>query len=425
MKALLAELDRQPAITSRRRFIAAAAEKLEGIWEAPRGQASVETPAKAAMRAAFSGERQGLRGEGLGGRQPDPRSLRPAMDRSLCGGLRGHPRAGGAVGRGARPADGVSARGAGGSRRAGENVPPADRPGGRKRGQRRQRARQPRTLREHRALRAVVRPPQDSGHAAGGRSAALPAGGGPRALPRRTHPRRVRGGGSPGARGPRAAIRTAARRGPGGDLPPAGGARRHGECGPHLRGGHADGAGVQARRGGRRSGDPAGRARLLSAPPRPSSIRRRSGAGSPRRCCDGSAGTICCGAGSSPTGRGCGPSRDGSAGRARRRPVVGRGQGEGARARSTGRRDLPVQRVGPPRRARRALRGRGSRAPARWRSSSGDSAPTTRAPLWSGPTTASTWRAAVAGTKRRTPLPARWRSSSGRPIRKGCSSSSA
>jgi eukaryotic-like serine/threonine-protein kinase len=53
MKALLAELDRQPAITSRRRFIAAAAEKLEGIWEAPRGQASVETPAKAAMRAAF------------------------------------------------------------------------------------------------------------------------------------------------------------------------------------------------------------------------------------------------------------------------------------------------------------------------------------------------------------------------------------
>jgi tetratricopeptide (TPR) repeat protein len=53
MKALLAELDRQPAITSRRRFIAAAAEKLEGIWEAPRGQGSVETPAKAAMRAAF------------------------------------------------------------------------------------------------------------------------------------------------------------------------------------------------------------------------------------------------------------------------------------------------------------------------------------------------------------------------------------
>ena len=53
MKALLAELDRQPAITSRRRFIAAAAEKLEGIWEAPRGQALVETPAKAAMREAF------------------------------------------------------------------------------------------------------------------------------------------------------------------------------------------------------------------------------------------------------------------------------------------------------------------------------------------------------------------------------------
>ena len=53
MKALLAELDRQPAMTSRRRFVAAAAEKLEGIWEAPRGQASVDTPAKAAMEAGF------------------------------------------------------------------------------------------------------------------------------------------------------------------------------------------------------------------------------------------------------------------------------------------------------------------------------------------------------------------------------------
>ena len=53
MKALLAELDRQPAISSRRRFVAAAAEKLEGIWEAPRGPASVESPAKAEMRAAF------------------------------------------------------------------------------------------------------------------------------------------------------------------------------------------------------------------------------------------------------------------------------------------------------------------------------------------------------------------------------------
>ena len=53
MRALLAELDRHPAIASRRRFIAAAAEKLEGIWEAPRGQAPVETPAKAAMRADF------------------------------------------------------------------------------------------------------------------------------------------------------------------------------------------------------------------------------------------------------------------------------------------------------------------------------------------------------------------------------------
>ena len=53
MRALLAELDRHPAIANRRRFVAAAAEKLEGVWEAPRGQASVETPAKAEMRAAF------------------------------------------------------------------------------------------------------------------------------------------------------------------------------------------------------------------------------------------------------------------------------------------------------------------------------------------------------------------------------------
>ncbi len=53
MRALVAELDRHPAIANRRRFAAAAAEKLEGIWEAPRGPAPVETPAKAAMRAAF------------------------------------------------------------------------------------------------------------------------------------------------------------------------------------------------------------------------------------------------------------------------------------------------------------------------------------------------------------------------------------
>ncbi len=53
MRALLSELDRHPAIANRRRFVAAAAEKLEGLWEAPRGTASVETPAKAEMRAAF------------------------------------------------------------------------------------------------------------------------------------------------------------------------------------------------------------------------------------------------------------------------------------------------------------------------------------------------------------------------------------
>ena len=53
MRALLAELDRHPAIANRRRFAATAAEKLEGIWEAPRGPEPVETPAKAEMRAAF------------------------------------------------------------------------------------------------------------------------------------------------------------------------------------------------------------------------------------------------------------------------------------------------------------------------------------------------------------------------------------
>jgi tetratricopeptide (TPR) repeat protein len=53
MSALLAELENQPAIASRRRFVAAAAAKLAGIWEAPRGEQSVETSAKAQMREAF------------------------------------------------------------------------------------------------------------------------------------------------------------------------------------------------------------------------------------------------------------------------------------------------------------------------------------------------------------------------------------
>jgi len=53
MNALLAELEKQPAVASRRRFVAAAAGKLAGIWEAPRGDTSQETPAKAEMREAF------------------------------------------------------------------------------------------------------------------------------------------------------------------------------------------------------------------------------------------------------------------------------------------------------------------------------------------------------------------------------------
>jgi eukaryotic-like serine/threonine-protein kinase len=53
MKALLAELDKQPAVASRRRFVSAAAEKLAGIWEVPRGRTPAEIPAQAEMRAAF------------------------------------------------------------------------------------------------------------------------------------------------------------------------------------------------------------------------------------------------------------------------------------------------------------------------------------------------------------------------------------
>ena len=53
MNALLAELEKQPAVASRRRFVAAAAGKLAGIWEAPRGDTPLETPAKAEMREAF------------------------------------------------------------------------------------------------------------------------------------------------------------------------------------------------------------------------------------------------------------------------------------------------------------------------------------------------------------------------------------
>jgi serine/threonine protein kinase/tetratricopeptide (TPR) repeat protein len=53
MNTLLAEMEKQPAIASRRRFASAAAAKLAGIWEAPRGDTPVETPAKVEMRQAF------------------------------------------------------------------------------------------------------------------------------------------------------------------------------------------------------------------------------------------------------------------------------------------------------------------------------------------------------------------------------------
>ena len=53
MNALLAEMEKQPAMASRRRFARAASAKLAGIWEAPRGQTPVETPAKAEMWQVF------------------------------------------------------------------------------------------------------------------------------------------------------------------------------------------------------------------------------------------------------------------------------------------------------------------------------------------------------------------------------------
>jgi serine/threonine protein kinase len=53
MNALLAELEKRPAVESRRRFAAAAAGKLGGIWEVPRAGAGAETSARAEIRAAF------------------------------------------------------------------------------------------------------------------------------------------------------------------------------------------------------------------------------------------------------------------------------------------------------------------------------------------------------------------------------------
>jgi tetratricopeptide (TPR) repeat protein len=53
MNALLAELERLPAVAFRRRFAAAAAAKLAGVWEAPKGARPTETATKAEMRQAF------------------------------------------------------------------------------------------------------------------------------------------------------------------------------------------------------------------------------------------------------------------------------------------------------------------------------------------------------------------------------------
>jgi len=53
MSALLAQLDQQPAVASRRRFVAAAAAKLAGVWEVPRGDRPSELPTRAEIRRAF------------------------------------------------------------------------------------------------------------------------------------------------------------------------------------------------------------------------------------------------------------------------------------------------------------------------------------------------------------------------------------
>jgi serine/threonine protein kinase/tetratricopeptide (TPR) repeat protein len=53
MTALLAQLEQQPAVASRRRFVAAAAAKLAGVWEVPRGDRPTEIPTRAEIRRAF------------------------------------------------------------------------------------------------------------------------------------------------------------------------------------------------------------------------------------------------------------------------------------------------------------------------------------------------------------------------------------
>ncbi len=53
MTTLLAQLEQQPAVASRRRFVAAAAAKLAGVWDVPRGDRPSETPTRAEIKRAF------------------------------------------------------------------------------------------------------------------------------------------------------------------------------------------------------------------------------------------------------------------------------------------------------------------------------------------------------------------------------------
>jgi serine/threonine protein kinase len=53
MHELLAQLEQQPAVVSRRRFVAAAVNKLAGVWEPPRGDRPTDSAARIEIRRAF------------------------------------------------------------------------------------------------------------------------------------------------------------------------------------------------------------------------------------------------------------------------------------------------------------------------------------------------------------------------------------
>jgi serine/threonine protein kinase len=53
MNELLAQLEQQPAVASRRRFIAAAAARLTGVWEVPRGDRPADSASRSEIRRAF------------------------------------------------------------------------------------------------------------------------------------------------------------------------------------------------------------------------------------------------------------------------------------------------------------------------------------------------------------------------------------